>query len=523
MTCGETNLRRRRIWETADLRGLRTLICADQRNGFSGVLLEINHQSSFFIQRLAKTCSLQHWLDLIQLGALHNMNAFWLYSPGNSIQIRGDFQEMNRQKSDALFQRAQHSIPGGVNSPVRAFKAVGCSPLFIAQAKGASITDADGNSYIDYVGSWGPMILGHAHASVIEAIRAAAASGTSYGAPTEIEVLLAEEIIAAFPSVEKVRMVSSGTEATMTAIRLARGFTGRDLAIKFEGCYHGHSDGLLVKAGSGLATFGTPDSAGIPGDVARNTIVLPYNDPASLARVFEEQGDAIACVIVEPVAGNIGCVPPRPEFLNSMRELTLRHGSILIFDEVITGFRVAYGGAQELLGIKPDLTCLGKIIGGGLPAAAVGGRAEIMERLAPLGAVYQAGTLSGNPLAVTAGLATLKLLKELNPYPELERRGANLEKGLRDAAGELGIPSTVNRVGSMLTAFFAEGPVTDWPSAKRSNTDQYARFFRAMLDEGVYLAPSQFECAFVSYAHTDELIEKTIQAANKALQESIHR
>lgn len=422
-------------------------------------------------------------------------------------------------QSEALFERSQRSIPGGVNSPVRAFKAVGRSPLFIKKAQGAWITDADGNSYIDYVGSWGPMILGHAHSAVIEAIREAAGAGTSYGAPTELEALIAEEIIAAVESIEKVRLVSSGTEAVMTAIRLARGFTGRDLIVKFEGCYHGHSDGLLVKAGSGLATLGTPDSAGIPADVARNTLVLPYNDPESLAKAFAEKGGDIACIIVEPIAGNMGCVPPQPEFLRAMRDLTTKHGSLLIFDEVITGFRVAYGGAQELLGIKPDLTCLGKIIGGGLPAAAVGGRADIMERLAPLGAVYQAGTLSGNPLAVTAGLTTLRLLKELNPYAELEQRAAKLEQGLRDAAGEVGVPATTNRVGSMLTAFFAEVPIVDWPTAKKSNTDQYAAFFRAMLDQGIYLAPSQFECAFVSYAHTEEIIEKTIKAAHAALRE----
>lgn len=424
---------------------------------------------------------------------------------------------LNTTKSKRLFDRAQQVIPGGVNSPVRAFRAVGREPLFIRSAAGAHITDADGNTYIDYVGSWGPMILGHAHPVVIEAIREAAARGTSYGAPTELEIELATEIIDAFPSIDRVRLTSSGTEATMSAIRLARGFTGRDRIVKFEGCYHGHSDGLLVKAGSGLATFGTPDSAGVPADVARNTIVVPYNDAAALEKVFEEQGSEIACVIIEPVAGNMGCVPPNPGYLEAVREITSRHGALLIFDEVITGFRVAYGGAQELYGVKPDLTCLGKIIGGGLPVGAFGGRADVMDQLAPLGPVYQAGTLSGNPLAVMAGLAILKLLKESPPYAELERLSAKLERGLRDAATEAGIASTINRVGSMLTAFFTEGPVTDWPGAKKSDTDRYGRYFRAMLDEGVYLAPSQFECAFVSRAHTDELIERTIEAARTAM------
>ncbi|MEK6289743.1 MAG: glutamate-1-semialdehyde 2,1-aminomutase [Acidobacteriota bacterium] len=425
--------------------------------------------------------------------------------------------KLDTTKSERLFSRAQQLIPGGVNSPVRAFRAVGRSPLFLREASGAHITDADGNRYIDYVGSWGPMILGHAHPVVIEAIREAAARGTSYGAPTELEIELASEISSAFPSIERVRLTSSGTEAAMSAIRLARGFTGRDRIVKFEGCYHGHSDSLLVKAGSGLATFGTPDSAGVPADFARNTIVVPFNDEAALDKVFEEQGSEIACVIIEPIAGNMGCVAPRAGYLEAVREVTSRHGALLIFDEVITGFRVAYGGAQELYGVRPDLTCLGKIIGGGLPVGAFGGRADVMERLAPLGPVYQAGTLSGNPLAVTAGLAILKLLKDSNPYEELERRSARLEQGLRRAAAEASIASTINRVGSMLTAFFTEGPVTDWPSAKKSNTDQYARFFRAMLEEGVYLAPSQFECAFVSLAHTDELIERTIEAARSAM------
>jgi glutamate-1-semialdehyde 2,1-aminomutase len=420
-------------------------------------------------------------------------------------------------KSDQLFERAKRLIPGGVNSPVRAFRAVGRAPLFISEASGARVTDADGNSYIDYVGSWGPMILGHAHPVVVEAVREAASRGTSYGAPTELEIELAEEINKAFPSIERVRLTSSGTEAAMSAIRLARGFTGRDRIVKCEGCYHGHSDSLLVKAGSGLATFGTPDSAGVPADFARNTVVVPYNDPAALNRTFEEQGSDIACVIIEPVAGNMGCVPPAHGYLEAVREITSRHRALLIFDEVITGFRVAYGGAQQLYGVRPDLTCLGKIIGGGLPVGAFGGRADVMNQIAPVGPVYQAGTLSGNPLAVTAGLSMLKLLRGANPYEELDRRGAKLERGLRSAASEAGIASSVNRVGSMLTGFFTDGPVTDWPSAKLSDTDRYGRFFRLMLEQGVYLAPSQFECAFISFAHTDEMIESTIEAASLSM------
>jgi glutamate-1-semialdehyde 2,1-aminomutase len=425
--------------------------------------------------------------------------------------------KLDTTKSNELFARAQQVIPGGVNSPVRAFRAVGRTPLFIRQAHGASLTDADGNSYIDYVGSWGPMIMGHAHPAVIEAVRDASSKGTSYGAPTELEIELANQITSAFPSIEKVRLTSSGTEAAMSAIRLARGFTGRDRIVKFEGCYHGHSDGLLVKAGSGLATFGTPDSAGVPADFARNTVVAPFNDADALKQIFEKQGSEIACVIIEPIAGNMGCVQPKPGYLESVRKLTSDFGALLIFDEVITGFRVAYGGAQELYGIKADLTCLGKIIGGGLPVGAFGGRADVMDYLAPVGPVYQAGTLSGNPLAVSAGLAILKLLRDSKPYGELDRRSARLERGLRNAAAEAGIPSVVNRVGSMLTGFFTNVAVTDWSTAKRSDTDMYGRFFRGMLENGVYLAPSQFECAFVSVAHTEEQIEKTIEAAASAM------
>lgn len=420
-------------------------------------------------------------------------------------------------KSDHLFDRAQQSIPAGVNSPVRAFRAVGRQPVFIKQAQGAFITDVDDNTYIDYVGSWGPMILGHSHSTVIEAVREAALAGSSYGAPTEIEIELAELITEAYPAIEKVRLVSSGTEATMSAIRLARGFTGRDKIVKFEGCYHGHSDSLLVKAGSGLATFATPDSAGVPADFAKHTLVAQFNDEAELKNIFSEQGNEIACVIIEPIAGNMGCVPPRQGYLQAVRELTARYGALLIFDEVMTCFRVAYGGAQALYSIKPDLTCLGKIIGGGLPCAAFGGSAEVMNRIAPLGNVYQAGTLSGNPLAVTAGIATLKLLRELNPYAELEKRSAQLEQGLRDAANQAGIAATTNRVGSMLTAFFTDEKVVDWNSAKKANTESYGRFFRAMLEAGIYLAPSQFECAFLSIMHSEELIEKTLEAARNSM------
>jgi len=429
--------------------------------------------------------------------------------------------KLDTTTSADLFARAQRVIPAGVNSPVRAFRAVGCSPLFIREASGATIVDADGNRFVDYVGSWGPMILGHARPEIIEAVRRSAQRGTSYGAPTELEIELAERIIEAVPSIELLRLVSSGTEAVMSALRLARGFTGRDRIVKMEGCYHGHSDSLLVKAGSGLATFGTPDSAGVPADFARNTLVVPYNDDAALTQIFEEQGSEIACVIVEPIAGNMGCVPPKAGYLEAVREVTARNGSLLIFDEVITGFRVAYGGAQEVYGIKPDLTCLGKIIGGGLPAAAFGGRADVMNKIAPLGPVYQAGTLSGNPLAVTAGLETLKLLKQIDPYYELERRSAKLEAGLREAAARAGVASTVNRVGSMMTAFFTEGPVNDWQGAAKADTERYARFFRAMLAEGIYLAPSQFECAFVSLAHSDEIIDRTIEAAGTAIRAAV--
>jgi glutamate-1-semialdehyde 2,1-aminomutase len=419
-------------------------------------------------------------------------------------------------KSSALFERAKEIIPGGVNSPVRAFRGVGGTPLFIQSASGATITDADGKTYIDYVGSWGPMILGHAHPEVISAIQSAATRGTSYGAPTELEVLLAEEVIDAFPSIEKLRLTSSGTEATMSALRVARGFTGRAKIVKFEGCYHGHGDSLLVRAGSGVATLGLPDSPGVLPEVANNTITVPFNDTSALEAVFAEAGGQIAAVIIEPVVGNMGCVPPSENYLADVRRLTSRHGSVLIFDEVMTGFRVARGGAQELYGIKPDMTCLGKILGGGLPVGAFGGRREIMDQVAPVGPVYQAGTLSGNPLAVTAGLTTLRLLKSLNPYPQLERAAARLVVGMNDAASETGIHAVSNRVGSMFTTFFTQNPVTDWTSANLSKREAYARFFHAMLAGGVYLAPSQFEAGFVSTAHSDEIIEKTIAASRAA-------
>ncbi len=419
-------------------------------------------------------------------------------------------------QSARLFERAKGVIPGGVNSPVRAFRGVGGTPLFIAAASGAIITDADGRSYIDYVGSWGPMILGHAHPEVVAAIRAAAERGTSYGAPTELEIELAEEVIAAFPSIEKLRLTSSGTEATMSALRLARGFTGRPKIVKFEGCYHGHGDSLLVRAGSGVATLGLPDSPGVLPELAQATITVPFNDAAALERVFNEAGAEIAAVIIEPVAGNMGCVPPREGFLQKVRQITATHGAVLIFDEVMTGFRIARGGAQELYGIAPDLTCLGKIMGGGLPVGAFGGRKEIMDLVAPVGPVYQAGTLSGNPLAVTAGLTTLRLLKQLNPYAQLERATARLVEGITEAARAAGVTTVSNRVGSMFTTFFTPEPVVDWATANRSDREAFARFFHAMLEEGVYLAPSQFEAAFVSIAHSEEIIEKSIAAARRA-------
>lgn len=419
-------------------------------------------------------------------------------------------------KSDQLFATAQNLIPGGVNSPVRAFRGVGGTPRFIRSARGATITDVDGNTYIDYVGSWGPMILGHADEELVAAVQEVAAGGTSFGAPTELEVELAQEVVDAVPSIEMVRMVSSGTEATMSAIRLARGVTGRTKLVKFEGCYHGHADSLLVKAGSGVATLGLPDSPGVPAALAQNTLTLPFNDVPALEKVFAEHAD-IAAVIIEPVVGNMGCVPPRAGYLEAVRKLTHDHGALLIFDEVMTGFRLARGGAQELYGITPDITTLGKIIGGGLPVGAYGGSREIMNHIAPAGPVYQAGTLSGNPLSMTAGLVTLRRLRDKSVYDILEAASKKLCEGLSDAAGEAGVKTVTNRVGSMWTSFFTDEPVVDWDTANKSNRQRYGEFFHAMLDEGIYLAPSQFEAGFVSLAHTDEIIQQTIEAARKAV------
>jgi len=413
---------------------------------------------------------------------------------------------MTHSKSAALFRAAQDIIPGGVNSPVRAFRSVGGKPVFIARGQGSHIFDVDGNEFIDYVGSWGPLLLGHRHPEILAALEAALSIGTSFGAPTEAEVAIAEAIRDAVPSMEMVRLVNSGTEATMSAIRVARGFTGRELTIKFEGCYHGHVDSLLVKAGSGVATLGIADTQGVPAAFCDTTIALPYNSPDAVEQAFRAHPDRIAAVIVEPVVGNMGCVPPLPGYLEALRAITERHGAVLIFDEVMTGFRVAFGGAQQRYGIRPDMTTLGKVIGGGLPVGAYGGRRDIMSKVAPAGPVYQAGTLSGNPLAVAAGLAMLRHLKS-HPeiYDRLEARAAEL-----CAAAPAGV--TVNRVGSMFTFFFTEGPVTDWESAKRCDTARFGEFFRAMFDRGIYLPPSQFEAAFLSDAHTDDDIRRTTAA-----------
>jgi glutamate-1-semialdehyde 2,1-aminomutase len=424
---------------------------------------------------------------------------------------------VNHAKSQSLYERAVRVTPGGVNSPVRAFKSVGGNPLFITKARGSRLVDADGNEYIDYVGSWGPMILGHAHPKVLEAVHAAVENGTSYGAPTELEVRLAEKIVAAVPSVEVVRLVNSGTEAVMSAIRLARGCTRRDRIVKFDGCYHGHSDGLLAKAGSGLATLGIPDSPGVPASFAALTTSVPFNDLEAVEDAFRRDGDRIACLIVEPVAGNMGCVPPEPGFLEGLRSVTERHGALLIFDEVMTGFRLAYGGAQERFGITPDLTTLGKVVGGGFPLAAYGGRREIMEKMAPAGPVYQAGTLSGNPVAVSAGLAQLELLEDGEAYRVLEQRGAQLEQGLRAAARHADLSCTINRLGSMITLFFADRPVRNYEDARASDTVHFAAFFQAMLANGIYLPPSQFEAAFLSTAHTEEDIQRTVEDARVCL------
>jgi glutamate-1-semialdehyde 2,1-aminomutase len=422
-------------------------------------------------------------------------------------------------RSGALRQRAEGLFPGGVNSPVRAFGAVGGEPPFLVRGEGAYLWDADGNRFIDYFGSWGPMILGHAFPPVVEAIQQAAARSASFGASTEAEGDLAELVRASFPAVEKMRFVSSGTEATMSAIRLARAFTGRKYVVKFEGCYHGHADGLLVKAGSGVATFGIPGSAGVPEETARFTLALPFNDVGAVEAAFEKHPGEIACIIVEPVVGNAGCIPPAPGYLQSLRDLTGRHGALLIVDEVMTGFRVALGGAQELYGIRPDLTTLGKILGGGLPCGAFGGRADIMDQLAPLGPVYQAGTLSGNPLAMAAGIAMVGYLKEHRDevYPKLERLSAAVADGVAEVAAGMEVPLTTNRVGAMWTWFFTGEPVTDFASAARSDMKEFAAFHQAMLQAGVWLPPSQYEAAFMSTAHSEEDIRKTLDAARGAL------
>jgi len=410
-------------------------------------------------------------------------------------------------------------IPGGVNSPVRAFRAVGGNPIFIESAKGSKIYDVDGNAYIDYVLSWGPLILGHAHTRVINALKKAAEKGTSYGAPTSLEIQLAELVLKAYPSMDKVRMVNSGTEATMSAIRVARGFTGRDKIIKFEGCYHGHADGLLVKAGSGATTFGVPDSPGVPKSYARNTLTLPFNDLNALRTVIKKEWKSLACVILEPVVGNIGCVLPKPGFLEALRKLTKDFGIVLIFDEVMTGFRVAYGGAQEFYGIKPDMTCLGKVIGGGLPVGAYGGKKRIMSMVSPEGPVYQAGTLSGNPLAMTAGIETLKILARKDTYLKLEKKAALLEKGLTSAAKRAGVKTLFYRAGTMFCTYFTDTNVVDYQTAKTADTAKFGKFFLSMLKRGIYTAPSQFEAGFLSLAHTNQDIEKTVKAAYDSFRE----
>jgi glutamate-1-semialdehyde 2,1-aminomutase len=422
-------------------------------------------------------------------------------------------------KSQEAFEAAVKALAGGVDSPVRAFGAVGGTPRFIAKGRGATLTDVDGNDYVDYVGSWGPMILGHADQRVAVAASKVLGKGWSFGAPTETETRLAERILSDYPSIERLRFVSSGTEATMSAIRLARGFTGRDLIVKCEGCYHGHADALLVRAGSGLATFATPSSAGVPAAMTKSTLVVPYNNLDAAAEAFRVHGGQIAVFVVEPIAGNMGCVPPAEGYLAGLRELCDKAGALLLFDEVITGYRVSLGGAQSLYGIRPDLTCLGKIIGGGMPVGAYGGRAEIMEKLSPTGPVYQAGTLSGNPLAMAAGLATIEALHEPGIYQTLDLMATQLIEGLASAAFAAGVKVFPTRVGSMCCLFFQTGPVTDYATASRSDTDSYARFFHAMLERGVYLPPSQFETFFVSTAHNEELIGRTIVAAHEAFAE----
>ena len=426
---------------------------------------------------------------------------------------------MRDAKSEALFARAEKLMPGGVNSPVRAFRAVEGQPVFVSRAKGSKLYGADGRAYIDYVGSWGPAVLGHAPDVVVQAVQRAAADGLSFGAPTELEVRFAEAIIERYPSIQMLRCVSSGTEATMSALRLARGFTGRDVIVKFDGCYHGHADALLVQAGSGLATFGTPNSAGVPAATTQATLSLPFNDLAALEQAFAARPDQIAAVIVEPVPGNMGCIAPVEGYLAGIISLCDKYGALAIFDEVMTGCRLAPGGAQERFVLRPHLTCLGKIVGGGMPLAVYGGRADILQKVAPLGPVYQAGTLSGNPLAVSAGLATLSAL-EPSVYSTIEALGTRLEAGLRELIGKAGAGLTLTRVGSMITLFFCEGPVNGWDDARRANTTRFGRFHRALLDQGIYWPPSQFEAAFISAAHTEAEIDATVHAFGNALEAS---
>ena len=423
---------------------------------------------------------------------------------------------MKRKRSIGLYQKAVDLIPGGVNSPVRAFKAIGISPTFVDRAKGSKIWDVDGNEYIDYIGSWGPMIMGHGHPKVVAALKKAIPKGTSFGAPTPLEVELAAKVKKAFPSMELIRMVSSGTEAVISAIRVARGYTRKDKILKFEGCYHGHGDSLLVKAGSGAATFGIPDSLGIPEDLAKHTLTAPYNDLDEVRRLVDQNPNQIACIIVEPIAGNMGVVLPEDGFLRGLREICSAKGILLLFDEVISGFRAAFGGAQELYGIRADLTCLGKIIGGGLPVGAYGGKREIMEKVAPLGGVYQAGTLSGNPLAMTAGIATLDLLKSKKLYQDLGRKTSYLSEGISKLAHERGIPVCVNHTTGMLTVFFTGGPVRDYQTAKTSDTKRFAQFFIEMMNSGIYLPPSQYEAWFISLAHTQKDLDQTLEACEGA-------
>ena len=422
-------------------------------------------------------------------------------------------------RSEALFDEAVGLIPGGVDSPARSFNGVGGAPLFIDSAEGSTIRDVDGNGYIDYVGSYGPLILGHAHPDVVQAVQDAAAKGTSFGAPTALETELAQAVVEALPSVEMVRFVNSGTEATMSAVRLARGFTGRDKIVKFAGCYHGHVDALLAEAGSGVATHGLPATAGVPKAAVEDTLTAPYNDPDAVQGLFETFPTEIAAVIVEPVAGNMGVVPPEPEFLERLREITQRHDALLIFDEVMTGFRVAYGGAQERFDVTPDLTCFGKVIGGGLPVGAYGGRLDVMEQIAPTGPVYQAGTLSGNPLAMAAGLATLRKLQEPGVYEQLEERSEELQEGLNEAAQDAGVPMVVQRVGAMLGPFFSEHPVRNYSDAQRVDTERFARLFWGLMARGIYIAPSTYEAWFPSLAHSADDIQRTVDAAYEALKE----